>query len=103
MKSMNMKISQTILALVVLATAGVAQYASAFSASNGTGGLWSAAVRYPHISTDVHGSVSTSTIIVFQASSQSACQAQIQPYMSTGGVLVRPCQRGMVNLDNVQR
>lgn len=103
MKSTSTKLKQIILVVAMLATAGAAQYASAFSASTGTGGLWSAAVRYPHISTDVHGSVSTSTIIVFQASSQSACQAQIQPYMSTGGVLIRPCQRGMVNLDNVQR
>jgi hypothetical protein len=103
MKSIKLKLNQIVLAVAMLATAGVAQYASAFSASNGTGGLWSAAVRYPHVSTNPNGSVSLTAIIVFQASSESACQAQIQPYMSTGGVLVRPCQRGMVNLDNVQR
>lgn len=103
MKFSSMKLKQAVFALALLATAGVAQYASAFSTSSGTGGLWTAAVRYPHVSTNPNGSVSLTAVIVFQASSESACQAQIQPYMSTGGVLIRPCQRGMVNLDNVPR
>ena len=80
--------------------------AFAAHSGSGVGGLWTAAVSYNGYETDPMTGQSTGVIkrvtVVLVASSQTACQIQVNAYLQntySAPSVVRPCQLGMVNLE----
>ena len=104
-----MKFSKKVLACLLMASGvatslGVAHQAQASHSGSGSGGFYSGAVRVYGPYVDPNScNIYWSSVLVLQASSQFACQAQMQPYLDNGATIVRPCQQGLVNLDNVSK
>lgn len=81
---------------------GVVHQAQASNHGSGSG-TYSGALRVFGPYQLPNGDIVWSNVVTFVASTQFGCQAQMQPYLDTGAVVVRPCQQGMVNLDNVAK
>ncbi|MBY0572909.1 MAG: hypothetical protein K2P84_04465 [Undibacterium sp.] len=107
------KIANVVFVICGLATSVFLMQAAHAYISNGPGGgsLWTAAVRVPQ----PHNPTNSTAIIILQASSKASCQILVDntvtsytySYPPTGVLLIpqviRPCQLGLVNIDNVPK
>lgn len=87
----------------LVTSVGVVHQAQASHQGSGGSGTYSGALRVFGPYQLPNGTIVWSNVVTFVAPTLYGCQVQMQPYLDTGAVVVRACQPGMVNLDNVAK